>query len=253
MIRVENLRVVLGGRPVLEGVSLTVAAGEIVALLGPNGAGKSTLVRAVAGLVPSRGRIALGPDGRGCRLAFMPQENAAPRGLSVLEVVLLGRLRRLGFAVGPADLEAAGRALAAVGLEPLAGREAATLSGGQRQMAYLAQALAAEPEAVLLDEPLSALDLRHALEVADLLRRLVRERRLACLVVLHDLNAAARMADRLVLVRDGRILAEGPAASILRPPNLAALYGVEAALLDGPDGAPVVLPLRPLGAAREAA
>lgn len=245
MIRVQELSVTLAGRRVLERIELEVTAGEIVALIGPNGAGKSTLLRAVAGLVASEGRIQLGIDGRGCRLAYMPQDLAAPR-LSVLEVVLLGRLDRLGFKVTGADLEAAWEALTAVGQEALARRTMAELSGGQRQMVYLAQALARRPEAVLLDEPLSALDLRHALEVADLLRRLVRERRLACLLVLHDLNAAARMADRLVLLRDGRILAQGPPPSMLRPQNLATLYGVEAAVLDGPDGAPVILPLRPL-------
>lgn len=249
MIRVEDLTVTLGGRPVLRGVTLAVEAGEIVALLGPNGAGKSTLLRAIAGLVPARGRIRLGPDGEHARLAFMPQESSAPRGLSVLEVVLLGRLERLGFVVGAVDLEAARRALAAVGLEDLAARPVAELSGGQRQMVYLAQTLAADPRIVLLDEPLAALDLRHQLEVAALVRRLVGERGLACLVVLHDLNVAARMADRLALLHEGRILAAGPPEAMLRPRHLATLYGVEAAFLEGPDGAPVVLPLRPIGQA----
>ena len=247
MIRVEELAVELAGRPVLRGVTLAVEPGEIVALLGPNGAGKSTLLRAIAGLVPARGRIRLGADGRSARLAFMPQESVVLRGLSVLEVVLLGRLERLGFVVGAEDLAAARRALAAVGLEDLAGRAAAELSGGQRQMVYLAQALAAEPEIVLLDEPLAALDLRHQLEVAALVRRLVAERGLACLVVLHDLNLAARMADRLALLHEGRLLAAGPPEAMLRPQHLEALYGVETTLLEGPDGAPVVLPLRPIG------
>lgn len=253
MIRLVDVVVTLGGRPMLEGATLAVEAGEIVALLGPNGAGKSTLLRAVAGLVPARGVVQLGPEGRGARLAYMPQDISGPPGLSVLEVVLLGRLDRLTFAVGPDDLEAARRALAAAGLERLAGRSVTELSGGQRQMVYLAQTLAADPAILLLDEPVAALDLRHQLEVASLVRRLVREHGLACLAVLHDLNLAARIADRVALLHRGRVLACGPPAVMLKPRQLAELYGVEAALLDGPDGAPVVLPLRPIDSGRSAA
>ncbi len=245
MIAVRDLRVRLAGRPVLDGVELEVGAGEIVALLGPNGAGKSSLLRAIAGLVPAKGAIRLGAQGRGCRLAYMPQETMAPAGLTVLEVVLLGRLPGLRLAVGEEDLEAARAALAAVGLEAAAGRPIAELSGGQRQMVWLAQTLAAEPQVLLLDEPGAALDLCHQLEMAELVRRLVRERCLACLVVLHDPNLAARLADRIALLHTGRILATGPPAAMLDPWHLATLYEVEAALLDGPDGAPVVVPLRP--------
>lgn len=252
MIRVAELSVVLAGRTVLNAVSLEVAAGEVVALLGPNGAGKSTLLRAIAGLVSARGEIRLGAAGNGARLAYMPQETAVPAALSVLEVVLLGRLRGLRWTVAGEDLAAAGRALAAVGLEELAARPLAELSGGQRQMVWLAQTLAADPELWLLDEPAAALDLRHQLEVAELVRHQVRARGIACLVVLHDLNLAARMADRLALLQGGRILATGPPSAILRPVPLAALYGVETARLEGPDGAPVILPLRPLDRAAAA-
>ena len=177
-------------------------------------------------------------------VGYMPQDNAVRVGLTAFEVVLLGRLRSLALRVGDADLQAARGALAEVGASALAGRRIGELSGGQRQLVFLAQVLAGRPRALLLDEPTSALDVAHQLQVLGLLRAATARRGLVTVVVLHDLNAAARFADRVALMREGRLLACGGPGEVLVPGLLRAAFGVEACVMPGPDGHPVVVPLR---------
>lgn len=239
----EELLVRYGPRLVLDGLSFTASPGEVLAVLGANGSGKSTLLRTLAGLLPHGGRIARPPGAPG----YMPQDNAAQARLTAFELVLLGRLRHLGLQVATADLAAAEAAMAEIGIAHLAGQRIATLSGGQRQMVFLAQVLAAGPAMLLLDEPTSALDIAHQLHVLGLIRAATRRRGLVTIAVLHDLNAAARFADRLMLLHQGRLLGIGTPAEILTPALLRQVFGVEAAVLTGPDGAPVVIPLRAAG------
>ncbi len=247
MIRLQarGVAVRFGPAEVLRGVDLDVAPGEVVAILGANGSGKSTLLRAIAGVQPHRGAISFNGAARPAQgIGYMPQDNAARVGLTVFEVVLLGRLRSLALRVAPADLAAAEAALAELGIAHLAARSLAELSGGQRQKVFLAQVLAAAPQALLLDEPTSALDIAHQVQVLAMLSTATRSRGLTTLAVLHDLNAAARFADRIALLHQGRIAAAGPPAEVLRPALLRDVYGVEAAIVPGPDGHPIVLPLR---------
>ncbi|EFH09782.1 ABC transporter ATP-binding protein [Pseudoroseomonas cervicalis] len=240
-MRAEALTLRLGGQPILHGLDLAVAPGEVVALLGPNGSGKSSLLRALAGLLPHGGRR-VAP----ARTGYMPQDQGATGGaLSVLEVVLLGRLRQLGAVVAEADLLAAAAALEEIGIAALAERPLAALSGGQRQMVFLAQLLAGAPEALLLDEPTSALDIRHGLHVLQLVRRLARARGLPALVVLHDLNAAARCADRIAVLREGRLLCCDAPAAVLTPALVETVFGVVAEIRPARDGLPCVIPLAP--------
>ncbi len=240
-LQVSNLSVRYGARTALRDVSLCAEPGEVLAVLGANGSGKSTLLRALAGQQPHGGSVAW--EGPAEAIGFMPQDNANRAALTAFEVVLLGRLRSLAFKPGQSDLQAADAALAEIGIAELADRRIATLSGGQRQMVFMAQVLAVAPRALLLDEPTSALDIAHQLHVLSLVRQATRRRGLTTIVVLHDLNAAARFADRLALLHDGRLLAYGRPAEVLRAEWLRPAYGVEVAVQSGPDGHPVVIPL----------
>ena len=244
-LALEGLTVRYGPHRALDGVTLRARGGEVLALLGPNGSGKSSLLRAVAGLQRHGGSVALdgaGPDAIG----FMPQDSGVRAALTVLETVLLGRRRALGWRVPQAELARAGRMLDLLGLSALAPRLLGELSGGQRQMVFLAQVLAAEPAVLLLDEPTSALDIRHQLALLDLLRRITRERGMVTVIALHDLNAAARFADRVAMLCAGRLLAEGVPRAVLTTERLAFAYRVEAQVHAAPDGYLSVSPSRAL-------
>ncbi len=239
---IEDLTVALGARPVLNGVSLLARAGAVTALLGPNGAGKSTLLRAVLGLVPARGRIALaGQDlaaldarARARRVAYVPQRSALDSGLSVAEVVAHGRYAHRGALAGlsRADRAAIDAALVASDALTLAARPFDRLSVGEQQRVLLARALATGAEAILFDEPTSALDIGHALALTALMRRLAGDGRVV-VVVLHQLDEVRRVADHAVLVHDGRVLAAGDPDAVLAAGPLRTAYGVEPVRQDG--------------------
>ncbi len=223
-LHARDLAVSIGTARIIDAVDLDVAPGEFVALIGPNGAGKSTLLKALAGLLKTQGTVTGGGHGS----AYMPQESGAATSLTVMEAMLLGRVGSLGLRVQRKVLNAAASVLAGFGLADLAGRRLDTLSGGQRQMVFLAQAVFREPESLLLDEPTSALDLRHQLLVLETIRSVCRERRMAVIVALHDLGQAARFADRIVCLAGGRVLADGPPDSVLTAARIRDIYRVEA-------------------------
>ena len=257
MLEIRGIWADYSGAPVLRGVSLDVAAGEVVGLVGPNGSGKTTLVRAVTRVMPLRsGEVRLlGEDSRTLtraalarRVAVVPQNPALPEGFTVLEIVLMGRTPylRLLQSEGPSDLAAARRALTQTGTAGLASRFAHQLSGGERQQVVIARALAQEAPVLLLDEPTSHLDVGHQMAVMGLVRRLCQERRLAVLATIHDLTLAALYCDRLVLLDRGAVAAEGAPDSVLRPELIASAYGAEVTVLRHPaSGRPVVVPLPP--------
>jgi iron complex transport system ATP-binding protein len=224
---------------VLDDLSFEVARGSIVGLLGPNGSGKTTLLRIVAGMLPPRtGCVTLdgAPIGRltrrelARRVAVVPQDTHPAFDFSALDIVLMGRYPHLGVfeLEGPADLEIAREALAATGTTELESRPFSTLSGGERQRVVIASALAQAPDVLLLDEPTASLDLGYQLEIAALLRRLNRERGVTMVVSTHDLNLAAAVCGRVVLLKQGRMLAQGTINETLTAPNIRALYGVDA-------------------------
>jgi iron complex transport system ATP-binding protein len=216
-----------GSLAVLEDLSAgPLPRGEITALVGPNGSGKSTLFRCAAGLArPQRGSFRLDDRDLGSfsdrdwsrRVFHLSQDLSARSALSVFEAVLLARLS-LGFGrirADAADLSAVEAALADLGLTELASREIGRLSGGQRQLVGIAQALVREPDVLLLDEPTSALDIRRQLEVMEIVRTVTRERAIVTVAALHDLSLAARFADRLLVLNEGRIACEGPPEAVL--------------------------------------
>lgn len=248
ILEAREVTVRYGTRQAVDAVSLDAQPGEVLALLGANGSGKSSLLRALAAVQAHAGRItwdgAAAPQGS---IGYLPQDNGARAALTAFELVLLGRMRTLSLRVGRADLDAAHAAMAEIGIADLASRRMSDLSGGQRQMVLLAQVLAGNPRALLLDEPTSALDIAHQLHVLDLLRMATRQRGLTTIVVLHDLNAAARFADRIALLSSGRLTGIGCPADILRPTTLEQAFDVHVTVEAGSDGHPVVLPLRVRG------
>ncbi|MFJ8579112.1 ABC transporter ATP-binding protein [Micromonospora sp. NPDC093277] len=253
-VEIRDLRVELGGAPILAGVDLTVAAGEWVTVIGPNGAGKSTLLRAVGGLLPAPGAVSLfGTPIHAFRrrdrarvVATVAQSPVMPAGMSVFDYVLLGRtpyIRALGRE-SAADLSAVHEVLDRLDLGAFGHRELATLSGGERQRVFLARALAQGATLLLLDEPTSALDIGHQQEVLELVDQLRREHGLTVLATMHDLSIAGEYADRLVLLAGGRVAADGPPHEVLTEDLLATHYRAHVRVVQGDHG-PLVLPVRP--------
>lgn len=235
MLKAHDLSFSYPDRPVLHGVSLTLSPGEVLAVLGPNGAGKSTLLRCLAGTLAPQGAVELNgrpfrdvpPLERARLLAFVPQHIPGRLPMTVFETVLLGRRPYLSWRPRPQDLEAAWEALSLLGLAELAHREFSEISGGQRQKAALARALAQESRLLVMDEPTSSLDLRHQLEVMSLLCSQAEERDTGVILAVHDLNLAARFASRVILLHQGRILADGPPEQVLTEESIRAVYGVD--------------------------
>jgi len=248
----EQVRVRLGAHEVLAGVSLELREGEVLGIAGRNGAGKTTLLRVAsrvlqpqAGRVWLRGRAlaSLAPRELARAVAVVPQEAPFAFPFRAGEVVLMGRSPhrpRMGFE-GAADLARARAALERVGIAALADRSVLELSGGERQLVLLARALAQDAPLLLLDEPTAHLDLGHRLEVLALVRSLAAEGRSA-LVVSHDLSLAACGCDRIALLAEGRVLAAGAPGEVLTPDALRRAFGIEADVVRGPDGAPLVVP-----------
>jgi iron complex transport system ATP-binding protein len=255
LVEADGIGFAYGDVAVLEDVGLRVAPGELVGVIGPNGSGKTTLVRLLSGVLrPRRGVVRL--EGRPLasyarrevarRLAVVPQDPHVEFPFTALEVVLMGRAPHrsgLRFA-GPHDLAVAREAMARLDVGgALEARTLESLSGGERQRVLLARALAQEPSVLLLDEPTTHLDLRHQAGMHDVVRALCRERGVAVVSVLHDLNLAALYCDRLVLLGGGRVLREGPPAAVLTPEILAAAYGTPVYVgRHEATGGPIVLP-----------
>jgi iron complex transport system ATP-binding protein len=264
LLRVDSLTFAyVGGRGAgfaLEDVSLEIPRGSITALLGPNGCGKTTLLSLVSGVRrPDHGHVRL--DGRDIsdlarrdlarRVAVVPQETHPAFDYSVLEMVLMGRHPHLGtFALeGPADIAIAEQALAATGTAHLAERAYMTLSGGEKQRVVIAAALAQAGDLLLLDEPTASLDLAYQLEIAALLERLNAERRVTIVIATHDLNLAASLCTRVVMLRGGRVLAEGRTEDVMTTGRIRELYDVEADVrYHEPSGHLTIVPVRRVGA-----
>ena len=251
-LSVRSLTVSLGDAQVLAGVDLEIAAGAVVGLIGPNGAGKTTLLRAMAGLLtPDGGAIRVNGEplqtiarpALARTLAYLPQGGDSHWAVTVETLVNLGRLPRQAPWAAPSDRDrlAVARALEACDVAQFRSRPVTQLSGGERSRVLLARALAGEPELLLADEPVAGLDPGHQLDVMERLRALATSGA-GVVVVMHDLTLAARYCDRLVLLFDGRIAAEGSADAVLSVENLARCYGVRA-YRHTADGTPIVVPL----------
>lgn len=252
-LRADGLRLGYGERTVIDGLDLTVRTGAITALIGPNASGKSTLLGALSRLLtPSAGSVLL--DGADIhrmatrqvarQLGILPQAPVAPDGITVAELVRRGRHphRRFGVRHADDDRIIAG-ALLRAGVAELAGRDVHELSGGQRQRVWIAMALAQQTPILLLDEPTSSLDIKHQVEVLDLLVDLRRDEGKTVVIVLHDLNQAAHYADTVVVLSQGAVVAAGPPIEVITEPLIEQVFGIPNRVIADPDtGSPLILP-----------
>ena len=255
-LRADAVCLGYGDALVVDGVTLDVPTGRTTVVVGPNGCGKSTLLRGLGRLLRPRGGSVL-LDGHEIgslptrevarRVGLLPQQPIVPEGVSVLDLVERGRHPHQGLfrTWARADEEAVASALERTDLVHLAAVPVDSLSGGQRQRVWLAMVLAQQTPVLLLDEPTSFLDIAHQLDVLDLVRGLCDDAGTTVVMVLHDLAMAARYADHLVAMRDGRVVAEGTPAQVVTPAVIEEVFGVAATVLHDPaSGAPVVIPRR---------
>jgi iron complex transport system ATP-binding protein len=233
-IQTENLKLSINGKDILRGISLSVAQGDYVSFIGPNGAGKTTLMRCLLGMYAYEGSVQI--NGRECcradprqlakTVSYVPQTHDIEFPLPVSDFVMMGRYPYLS-PLAPAqakDKEAVERALETTGIAPLRDRLLRTLSGGERQKVYIAAALAQETPIMLLDEPATFLDWKHQAEIMQLLKRINTECGATIIAVNHDLNSAAHWSDRIIAIKDGRILLDGPPGQIIHPEPLEQLF-----------------------------
>lgn len=253
MLELADLSLSIGKQSLVSKLNLQLAPGQLHVIIGPNGTGKTSLLRALFGELPfQQGEIRFnGHSLSRLRAAswrrqfgYMPQNIQLELDLSVLEVVVLGRLDSLSMRLSDEDILAALSALEALGIAHLADRAMYSLSGGQRQMVLFAQVLLRDPQIMMLDEPVSALDLQHQLHLMEHLSHQTREKNWVSLVVLHDLNLASQFADQLIVLADGALQAFGPPQEVLDAPLINRLYQVPVEVLHDRDGKPYIRTLR---------
>ncbi len=238
-IKVEHIRVSYDKIDIISNMSLSVPKGKITIIIGANGCGKSTLLKSIARILqPKAGTIKINglditrqpPKDVAKMMAVLPQNPSTPAGLLVRELVSYGRFphQKTMQALTTHDYEMIDWAIQVVGLKDFSGRPVETLSGGQRQRAWIAMALAQETEILLLDEPTTYLDMAHQLEILLLLKQLNKEQSRTIIMVLHELNNAARFADYVVGVKNGDVICEGTPLEVINTENMAELYGISA-------------------------
>lgn len=250
-LTIEDLRVAYGKKIILENVEIKTMPGEITAIIGPNAAGKSTLLKCIAGVVKSEGKVTL--DGKDVKsfnrdeiieyISYLPQDSSAHAAITVFESVLLGRVHTLSWKVGDYALNLVSNILEELDIDDLALRYLNELSGGQKQMVSIAQSLVREPKVLLMDEPTSSLDLQHQIEVLDVISDITIKRGITTLIALHDLNLAARYADKFVAMHNGTVYASGKPASILTPETVRHIYGVNVTVYTDGSGIPQIAPI----------
>lgn len=253
-IKIRGLEFSYNSISALKGVSMDINEAEVVAVVGPNGSGKSTLLKCINRILyPQRGVVLI--DGRNINdlsqveiakaMGYVPQSVRQLFPATVFEVVLMGRKPYLTWKCSKGDIEKVIEALKTLNIENIAMRDFNALSGGQQQKVLIARALAQEPEILLLDEPTANLDIKHQLEVMEIIKMIVEERKITAIIAIHDLNSASKYADRIFMMKDGKIFAVGSPKRVLTPNNIEKVYGVKAEIAEF-DGRLCVIPIKPV-------
>jgi iron complex transport system ATP-binding protein len=250
-LEIADLSLSYGSKAVLDRLNMQAEPG-ITALIGPNAAGKSTLLKCVAGILKPEGHILLdGEEVLGQKneeivemISYLPQDMPELTTLTVLEVVLLGKVNSLSWKVSEEEIDQAYGVLENLGMEGLAPNPMTELSGGQQQMVYIAQSLVRDPSLLLMDEPTNNLDLQKQLEMFELVRGVTEEGKITTLMVLHDINLASKYADRIVVLRDGKVFCSGTALEVISEELIRDVYGVKSTVHLSQEGFPQVQPLR---------
>lgn len=251
-IEIENLEFSYDSTPVLEAVNLQVEEGETLAIIGPNASGKTTLLKCMNGILePESGSILIeGEELENLRkediakkIGHVPQAGNESFPTTVFDTVLMGRKPHGGWKPSDEDLEVASKVLEKLDLEDIAMRDIGEISGGQRQKVLIARALAQNPEVLLLDEPTNSLDLRHQLEVLDIVREQTGKG-ISILMAMHDLNLAARYSDEIAMLKEGKIFAAG-GKEVLTSENIESVYGVKVSV-ENNNGSPRIVPEKPI-------
>ena len=246
-LEIRNAVLAYAGQVVAKELSLSFVRPEVVSIIGPNGSGKSTLLKALGRLlVPTQGAVylngqnmqKLSVNATARELSVLPQSAQAPGDMTIRDLAMCGRMpyQSALSAVGAEDARAVEKALKAAGLLQMQHRRLDKLSGGERQRAWLAMAIAQEPKILLLDEPTTYLDIHYQLELMELVRRLHKELNITVIMVMHDLNHAARFSQRLIAVKNGKIMADGSVAEVFTKETLESLYDVSVEILDAGAG-----------------
>ena len=232
----EKVAFSYGKLMVLDGISIRLEPGNIVAVCGPNGAGKSTLIKCINRILPFQGTILISDTNINTlkmsqvskQVGYVPQDNAQVFSISVFDMVMMGRRPYIGWRSREQDREKVLEILVLLGLSHLGFRDFNQLSGGQQQKVIIARALAQEPDVLLLDEPTSSLDLGHQLEVMALIQSLVAEKNILVVMSVHDLNLAAWYADQIIMLKNGKVVCSGIPTDVMTPENILSIYGVVA-------------------------
>lgn len=253
-IAVQNICFSYNSHPILHDVSLNVKEGQVVSIVGPNGAGKSTLLKCMVRLLkPQAGTVYLNGkdiDGKNSRelakvMGYVPQNTKDVFSFTVLETVLMGRKPHISWEIGDEDFRVVTQVMRFLGIEDLAERPLEQLSGGQKQKVFVARALAQQPSIFLFDEPTSSLDVRHQLEVFATIKQLAEVEGRTVIIVVHDLNLAARFSDVLVMLKQGSIFAAGNPDKVINEDNIRDVYNVSAAIIETKYGRHIV-PIEPI-------
>ncbi|MBC7085155.1 MAG: ABC transporter ATP-binding protein [Methanomethylovorans sp.] len=253
-VNVDSLRFAYRKYPVLKDVTFQSANGTVLCLVGPNGSGKTTLIRCIDRILEPEGSVFI--DGKNIRdmhrkeiakiIGYVPQTGSKIISTTVFDVVMMGRNPHMGWQAGEEDFVMVEEAIQLLEIQEIAERQYNELSGGQQQKVLIARAVAQNPQVLLLDEPTNNLDIRHQLEAVSIIHKLSREKEITVIMAIHDLNIAARYADKLMMLKDGNLVAIGNPADLVTKERIREVYGVETKIIQDPEAGLIITPLRPI-------